>query len=175
MYPGRALHASRKADEVQSVSNRITCNNRSDPDCCIRLTIIRRHINTKIPFSGPRVHSNDLRLTFYDKIPGEEKSAIESYKQAIKIAEKNLEVNPNDVELISDIAAYYSDIGDTTQAIHLLNKATSLDNKNYDYYHWYIELMPRLTRIAGFEWGTGFYVQSTPPELAIKFLKEAKV
>lgn len=50
-----------------------------------------------------------------------------------------------------------------------------LDKKNYDYYHWYVEIMPRLTRIAGFEWGTGFYVQSTPPELAIKYLKESKV
>ncbi|NIP97842.1 MAG: galactose-1-phosphate uridylyltransferase, partial [Akkermansiaceae bacterium] len=23
-------------------------------------------------------------------------------------------------------------------------------------YHWHIELMPRLTRVAGFEWGSGF-------------------
>lgn len=50
-----------------------------------------------------------------------------------------------------------------------------LDKENHDYYHWHIEIMPRLTRVAGFEWGTGFYVVPTPPEIAIKYLKEAKV
>lgn len=38
-------------------------------------------------------------------------------------------------------------------------------------YHWHIEFMPKLTRVAGFEWGSGFYVVSTPPELAAKYLR----
>jgi UDPglucose--hexose-1-phosphate uridylyltransferase len=41
-----------------------------------------------------------------------------------------------------------------------------------DYYHWHIEFMPKLTRVAGFEWGTGFYLVSTPPELAAKYLRD---
>jgi UDPglucose--hexose-1-phosphate uridylyltransferase len=41
-------------------------------------------------------------------------------------------------------------------------------------YHWHIEIIPRLTRVAGFEWGTGFYINPTPPEEAAKFLKEAE-
>lgn len=40
-------------------------------------------------------------------------------------------------------------------------------------YHWHLELMPKLTRVAGFEWGSGFYSVCTPPELAAKILKEA--
>jgi len=40
-------------------------------------------------------------------------------------------------------------------------------------YHWHIEFMPKLTRVAGFEWGSGFYVVNTPPELAAKYLREA--
>jgi len=47
-------------------------------------------------------------------------------------------------------------------------------NGGLDYYHWHIEIMPKLTRVAGFEWGSGFYVVSTPPELAAKYLKETK-
>jgi UDPglucose--hexose-1-phosphate uridylyltransferase len=43
-----------------------------------------------------------------------------------------------------------------------------------DYYHWHIEFMPKLMRVAGFEWGTGFYLDPTPPELAAKYLKEIK-
>ncbi len=42
-------------------------------------------------------------------------------------------------------------------------------------YHWHIEITPRLTRVAGFEWGSGFYICPTPPEEAAKFLKEFKL
>lgn len=40
-----------------------------------------------------------------------------------------------------------------------------------DDYHWHIEIMPRLTKVAGFEWGTGFYICPLPPEQAAKFLR----
>lgn len=39
-----------------------------------------------------------------------------------------------------------------------------------DYYHWHLEIMPRLTKVAGFEWGSGFYVNPVPPEEAAKSL-----
>jgi len=42
---------------------------------------------------------------------------------------------------------------------------------DYDF-HWHIEIMPRLTRIAGFEWGSGFYINPTLPEEAAKYLRE---
>ena len=45
------------------------------------------------------------------------------------------------------------------------------DKGDHEYYHWHIEIIPRLTRVAGLEWGTGFYVVPTPPEVAIKYLK----
>jgi UDPglucose--hexose-1-phosphate uridylyltransferase len=44
----------------------------------------------------------------------------------------------------------------------------------YDY-HWHIEIMPRLTKQAGFEWGSGLYICPTSPEQAAKFLRETKV
>jgi UDPglucose--hexose-1-phosphate uridylyltransferase len=44
-----------------------------------------------------------------------------------------------------------------------------------DYYHWHIELMPKLTNVAGFEWGSGFYINPTPPEEAAKFLREIRL
>lgn len=43
------------------------------------------------------------------------------------------------------------------------------------YYHWHFEIMPTLVKVAGFEWGSGFYINPTPPEEAAKFLREAKV
>ncbi|MBI5694267.1 MAG: galactose-1-phosphate uridylyltransferase [Nitrospirae bacterium] len=44
-----------------------------------------------------------------------------------------------------------------------------------DYYHWHMEIMPKLTKVAGFEWGSGFYINPTAPEEAAKFLREAKI
>ena len=38
-------------------------------------------------------------------------------------------------------------------------------------YHWHIEIMPRLTHVAGFEWGSGFYINPTSPEEAAEFLR----
>ena len=40
-----------------------------------------------------------------------------------------------------------------------------------DCYHWHIEILPRLTRVAGFEKGTGFYINSIPPEATAEFLR----
>ena len=39
-------------------------------------------------------------------------------------------------------------------------------------FHWHIEIMPRLTQLAGFEWGTGFFINPTAPEEAAKYLRE---
>jgi UDPglucose--hexose-1-phosphate uridylyltransferase len=36
------------------------------------------------------------------------------------------------------------------------------------HFHWHLELMPRLTRIAGFEWGTGFYINPVSPEVSTR-------
>jgi UDPglucose--hexose-1-phosphate uridylyltransferase len=42
-------------------------------------------------------------------------------------------------------------------------------------YHWHFEIIPRLTRVAGFEWGSGFYINPTSPEDAAKYLREVAV
>jgi UDPglucose--hexose-1-phosphate uridylyltransferase len=38
-------------------------------------------------------------------------------------------------------------------------------------YHWHLEIVPRLTRIAGFEWGAGLFINPTPPETAAEYLR----
>jgi UDPglucose--hexose-1-phosphate uridylyltransferase len=43
------------------------------------------------------------------------------------------------------------------------------------YYHWHIEIIPKLTKVAGFEWGAGFYINPSPPEEAAKFLRDAEL
>ena len=40
-------------------------------------------------------------------------------------------------------------------------------------FHWHLEIMPRLLRTSGFEWGSGLYIVPTSPENAAKYLREA--
>lgn len=42
---------------------------------------------------------------------------------------------------------------------------------NLRFYHWHIEIIPRLTEVAGFEWGAGVYINPTPPEQAAVVLR----
>ncbi len=53
-------------------------------------------------------------------------------------------------------------------------KSDYWDSIRYDY-HWHIELVPRVTPIAGFEWGTGFFINSTSPEETTQFLRDADI
>jgi UDPglucose--hexose-1-phosphate uridylyltransferase len=43
-----------------------------------------------------------------------------------------------------------------------------------DYYHWHVEIIPKLTKVAGFEWATGFYLNPTSPEEAAEVLRGAR-
>ncbi len=49
------------------------------------------------------------------------------------------------------------------------------DTQELGHYHWHIEIIPSLTKTAGFEWGTGFYINPVPPEQAAAFLREIDV
>jgi UDPglucose--hexose-1-phosphate uridylyltransferase len=40
-------------------------------------------------------------------------------------------------------------------------------------YHWHIEIIPRLTKVAGFEWGSGFYINPSAPEDVASVMREA--
>ena len=40
------------------------------------------------------------------------------------------------------------------------------------WYHWHIEVIPKLSPASGFEWGTGAYINPTPPEEAARRLRE---
>ena len=43
------------------------------------------------------------------------------------------------------------------------------------HFHWYVSVIPRLTRVAGFELGSGMFINSVLPEAAADFLRSVKV
>jgi UDPglucose--hexose-1-phosphate uridylyltransferase len=60
-------------------------------------------------------------------------------------------------------------------AYNFVIHTSPVGEENNDHYHWHVEMMPKLTKVAGFEWGTGFYINPTPPEEAARYLREAVV
>ena len=75
------------------------------------------------------------------------------------------------------VAKYKKTLGDVhyNYLIHTSPSEGAME-QNFPYghahYHWHIEMFPRLTKTAGFEWGTGFFINPTPPEEAAKYLRE---
>lgn len=77
----------------------------------------------------------------------------------------------------------------TVLKMTLMKLQEALDNPAYNFiihtapfnsnemkhYHWHLEIFPRLTRVAGFEWGSGFYINPVEPEQAAEFLRETEV
>ena len=41
-----------------------------------------------------------------------------------------------------------------------------------EHFHWHIEIIPALSNQAGFEWGSGWHINSTPPESAAAHLRK---
>ena len=57
---------------------------------------------------------------------------------------------------------------------NLLIHSAPLAEPAGDYYHWHVEIIPTLTKVAGFEWATGFYLNPTAPEEAAQVLRDAR-
>jgi UDPglucose--hexose-1-phosphate uridylyltransferase len=72
-----------------------------------------------------------------------------------------------------------------SQVIRRIESATSGGPYNYflhtqpftgakdEHYHWHLEILPRVTKVAGFEWSTGCFINPCPPEAAAAQLRSA--
>lgn len=58
---------------------------------------------------------------------------------------------------------------------NLILHTIPFDVKESEDYHWHFEIMPRLIQVAGFEYGSGFYINPVPPEQAADFLRRAEL
>ena len=55
---------------------------------------------------------------------------------------------------------------------YFIHSAPIHENEN-DYYHWHLEILPKLVRIGGFEWGSGSYINTVTPEESARWLRES--
>ena len=58
-------------------------------------------------------------------------------------------------------------------AYNFVIHSAPLREGSMSHYHWHLEMIPKLSKVAGFEWGTGFYINPTPPEEAAQYLRDA--
>ena len=64
------------------------------------------------------------------------------------------------------------DMGLSNPPYNFIVHTLPLQGDNRAWYHWHMEIMPKLTKVAGFEWGSGFYINPTAPEEAAQYLRE---
>ncbi len=140
-------------------------------DRCIFCDIIRQELEEK-----DRILSQNKN--FISFCPFVSRSSFEVWITPKTHQTSYCDINKDE---ITDLAKIFKDA--LTRIKKVLNEppynfiihTSPINGEDRPGYHWHIEIMPRLSRLAGFEWGTGFYVVSTPPEVAIKYLKEAQI
>lgn len=49
------------------------------------------------------------------------------------------------------------------------------DEKQSDYFHWYLAIVPRVSETAGFELGSGMYINTAMPEDSAKFMRDVEI
>ena len=67
------------------------------------------------------------------------------------------------------------EIGLDDPAYNYVIHTAPFDTNELPHYLWHIELFPSLTRVAGFEWGSGFYINPVTPEEAASFLRNVDI
>jgi UDPglucose--hexose-1-phosphate uridylyltransferase len=55
---------------------------------------------------------------------------------------------------------------------NLIIRSAPIKDREEDYYHWYVQILPRLTTPAGFELGSGIYINSSLPEKTARFMNK---
>jgi UDPglucose--hexose-1-phosphate uridylyltransferase len=66
-------------------------------------------------------------------------------------------------------------IGLRDPAYNLIIRTAPVKEISNDFLNWYISIIPRLSRTAGFELGSGIYINPTIPEESAAFLREVKI
>lgn len=138
---------------------------------CVFCDIIRQELNQNIRV----VCENDLFITITPYAP---RSPFEMWILPKKHSCSYISMSDDGFEMLTKIFS---------ESLRRLDKCipdvpynfvlhtSPLRSQPLEYFHWHFEIMPKLTMIAGFEWGAGFYINPTPPEDAAIFLKEAKI
>ena len=87
--------------------------------------------------------------------------------------------NSNDEELTALVPILSESLGRLEGylgdfAYNLIIQSAPRTASDVPWYRWHIQILPRLTQVAGFEWATQFFINPTPPEAAAEALRRIK-
>jgi UDPglucose--hexose-1-phosphate uridylyltransferase len=138
---------------------------------CIFCDIIKQEMNEKVRLIGENQEFISLS-PFSPRFPFETwilpKKHDDSYENAQKFQYQYL------AKMLQDTLKRMNSVLESPAYNFIIHTSPSRDGES-GHYHWHLELMPKLTRVAGFEWGTGFYINPTPPEEAARYMREAAI
>lgn len=85
---------------------------------------------------------------------------------------------PDEIAALADILRIVSRklyIGLNDPAYNLIIRSAPVKEISNDYLHWYVTIIPRLSRTAGFEMGSGMFINPALPEESAAFLRKVKL
>lgn len=71
------------------------------------------------------------------------------------------------------LAKFYYGLNDPDYNYNIRSIPT--DEQRTDYFHWYISITPRVSLVAGFELGSGMYINTGVPEESAAFLRSVEI
>ena len=88
------------------------------------------------------------------------------------------DINPGEVRDLADVlrtvlAKLF--VGLANPDFNYSVRTAPAENAGVKYYHWYISVIPRLTYVAGFELGSGMFINTVLPETAAEFLRNTSI
>ena len=156
---------TRVAEEIEGAKNFFKYKDR-----CVFCDIIRQELNQKKRV----VSENNSFLSiapFASRFPFETWILPKAHYPSFELMEAHLYEEA--AQILSDTLHRMNRVLDQPPYNFIIHSSSFPDTER-EYYHWHFEIMPKLTKVAGFEWGTGFYINPTPPEDAAEYMKEAK-
>ena len=71
------------------------------------------------------------------------------------------------------LLTYFAAVAAALHAARQGSARAPLREPALDHFHWHLEIIPVLSHVAGFEWGSGFFINPLPPEEAALALRES--
>jgi UDPglucose--hexose-1-phosphate uridylyltransferase len=166
IVPKRVIEELKGAHEYYSYKER-----------CIYCDIVRQEIRDQIRVISENSHFLAI-APFAPKFPFETWIIPKEHSAAFEHTSNDL--NEPLARIFSEVLRKLDKVLNYSPYNFILHTAPFRGNSTLrenvgDYYHWHFEIMPKLTRVAGFEWGSGFYINPTPPEESAKFLRETSI
>lgn len=88
-------------------------------------------------------------------------------------------INHEDISYFADVLRIslrklYHGLGNPSYNF-FIHTAPAYDTKEFEHYHWHLEILPKTAVWAGFELGTGIDISTIAPEKAAAFLRKLKI